>query len=145
MTSLYNMMRIIRQHNSANSRHFYSNLLVKLELHFRVESTEYKSVPFLRYNERYTSEYNPNAGAFAGASGLATQILLEAIGRCAETGDISRACVRDEVAATDMKTSLLGIPISFGAGNQVENATFFLFQVHDGNFLSLGTFRPVAE
>jgi hypothetical protein len=30
---------------------------------------------------------------------------------------------------------MLGIPVSFGSGNQVEGGKFFIFQVQDGNFV----------
>jgi len=89
------------------------------------------------YTSRYADEYG-EFGAFGGPSALAARIALEAIQRCVEADDLSRACVRDEIAATDLSDSLLGIPVAFGEGNQVEGAEFFIFQVQDGEFVLIG-------
>ena len=85
------------------------------------------------FNEAYSAEYSAEFGAFGGAAGLATQVLVEAISRCAEAGDVSRACVVTEMGNTDMESSMLGIPIQFGEGNQAGGG-FSLFQVQDGAF-----------
>ena len=74
-------------------------------------------------------------GAFGGPSGLSARIVAEAIGRCVDAGNLSRACVVDETAATNMSDSLLGIPVSFGEGNQINGGEFFIFQVQDGAFV----------
>jgi DNA-binding transcriptional ArsR family regulator len=34
-----------------------------------------------------------------------------------------------------LSPEMLGIPVSFGSGNQVEGGKFFIFQVQDGNFV----------
>jgi branched-chain amino acid transport system substrate-binding protein len=86
------------------------------------------------YTTRYAAQYG-DFGAFGGPSALSARILLEAIDRCVTADDISRACVVKETAATNLTDSLLGIPISFGPGNQVEGGRFFIFQVQDGNFV----------
>lgn len=85
------------------------------------------------YNEAYAAEYSEEFGAFGGAAGLATQVLVEAVGRCAEAGEVSRECVVTEVGNTDMSSSMLGIPVQFGEGNQADGG-FSLFQVQDGAF-----------
>lgn len=76
-------------------------------------------------------------GAFGGAAGLATQVLMEAIKRCVEAGNVTRACVLEAVDTTNLETTVLGIPISFGEGNQVDGS-FSVFQVQDGTFVLLG-------
>ena len=85
------------------------------------------------YNEAYAAEYSEEFGAFGGAAGLATQVLVEAVARCAEAGDVSRGCVVAEMGGTDMANSMLGIPVTFGDGNQAGGG-FSLFQVQDGAF-----------
>ena len=83
---------------------------------------------------RYEALYG-DYGAFGGPAALGARIVAEAIARCDAAGDLSRACVVTETTATNMEDSLLGIPVSFGAGNQVEGGAFFIFQVQDGNFV----------
>ena len=84
------------------------------------------------YNEKYAAEYNEDFGAFGGAAAMATQVMVEAIGRCVEAGDVSRACVVTEMGNTDMDT-LLEVHVAFGEGNQAGGG-FSLFQVQDGAF-----------
>jgi branched-chain amino acid transport system substrate-binding protein len=86
------------------------------------------------YNERYAAEYSEEFGAFGGAAALTTYVALNAVERCAEDGEVTRDCVLQAVSETDLETTPLGIPISFGEGNQVEGARFFIFQVQDGEF-----------
>ncbi|MEZ4870044.1 MAG: branched-chain amino acid ABC transporter substrate-binding protein [Caldilineaceae bacterium] len=75
-------------------------------------------------------------GAFGGAGGLTTQVLLEAVGVCVQSGDVSRACVVDALGNLNLESTVLGIPISFGEGNQAAGG-FSLFQVQDGAFVLL--------
>jgi hypothetical protein len=75
-------------------------------------------------------------GAFGGAGGLSAQVLLEAIDSCVETGDVSRACVVAALTNLELDTSVLGIPVAFGEGNQAAGG-FSLFQVQDGSFVLL--------
>ncbi len=82
----------------------------------------------------FTEEYGEAFGPFAAASALSTRIALEAIQRCLEAGNLSRACARDEIAATNMAESMLGFPVSFGAGNQLEGGHFTIYQVEGGGF-----------
>jgi branched-chain amino acid transport system substrate-binding protein len=86
------------------------------------------------YTSRYEAQFG-EFGAFGGPSALAGRIALEAIERCFNASDLTRACVVKEIAATNMSDSLLGIPISFGEGNQVNGGSFFIFQVKEGNFV----------
>ena len=96
------------------------------------------------FNDAYTAEYGAEFGAFGGASGLSTQVLVEAIARCAATGDVSRSCVVAEMGNTDMASSMLGIPMHFGGGNQAGGG-FSLFQLQDGAFNLLGGDSAMAE
>ncbi|MCB8945778.1 MAG: branched-chain amino acid ABC transporter substrate-binding protein [Ardenticatenaceae bacterium] len=87
------------------------------------------------YNEQYAAEYSEDFGAFGGASAMVTQVLVEAIGRCADAGDISRSCVVTELGNTDMDT-LLEVHVAFDENNQAQGG-FSLFQVQDGSFTLL--------
>jgi branched-chain amino acid transport system substrate-binding protein len=82
----------------------------------------------------YQEEFG-DFGAFGGPAALAARVASEAIQRCYEADTLTRECVVEEIGATDMETSLLGIPVSFGEGNQLEGGKFFIFQVQDGEFV----------
>ncbi|MEZ4677627.1 MAG: ABC transporter substrate-binding protein [Caldilineaceae bacterium] len=79
---------------------------------------------------------NEEFGAFGGASGFTTQVLLEAIGVCIEAGDVTRGCVVDALTNLNLESTVLGIPVSFGEGNQAAGS-YSLFQVQDGTFVLL--------
>jgi branched-chain amino acid transport system substrate-binding protein len=88
-------------------------------------------------NARYTELTGiEEFGAFGGAAGLAMQVLMEAVKSCVEAGDVSRACVLAAVDATNLETTFLAIPITFGEGNQADGS-FSVFQVQDGAFTLL--------
>jgi branched-chain amino acid transport system substrate-binding protein len=86
------------------------------------------------YNERYAADYSEEFGAFGGASGFTTFIALDALETCIRAGDVSKECVIEALGNLDLATTPLGIPVSFGEGNQAEGSRFFLFQVQDGAF-----------
>ena len=86
------------------------------------------------YTTRYEAQYG-EFGAFGGPAALAARIALEAIARCVNADNLSRDCVVQEVGATNMSDSLLGVPVSFGDGNQINGGEFFIFQVQDGQFV----------
>jgi branched-chain amino acid transport system substrate-binding protein len=90
--------------------------------------------------KRYTDEYG-EFGTFGPPTYAATMVVLEAIQRVAGAGDVTRAAVRDEVAKTDIETSVLGGPLAFDENGDVKNASFYIFEVKDGKFESV----PMAE
>ncbi len=89
------------------------------------------------YNRRYQERYG-DFGAFGGPSALAARIALEAIQRCNDAGNLTRQCVRDEIAATDMEDSILDYPVRFDANGQLEGGQFFIYQVQNGEFRLVG-------
>ncbi len=91
------------------------------------------------YNERYAAQYSEEFGAFGGAAGMAAEVLLSAIERCA--GDVTRECVVTELGNTDLPVTMLGIPIKFGANNQAEGG-FTLFQIQDSAYAVLASDDP---
>ncbi|RIK36733.1 MAG: hypothetical protein DCC55_26380 [Chloroflexi bacterium] len=103
-----------------------------------VFSPDPKQVPqaeeyITRYAEQYTSEF----GAFGGASALTTYVALDAIERCSQEGEVTRACVLEKLKSTDLAETPLGIPVAFDENNQVVGSRFFLFQVEGGEFTLL--------
>ena len=85
---------------------------------------------------RYVAKYDDKFSAFGPPAYVATQVILEAMQRDFEAnGELTRAGVHDEVAKTNMETSLLGTPIAFDENGDVLNASFFIFRVQDGAFV----------
>ncbi|MGQ0601291.1 MAG: branched-chain amino acid ABC transporter substrate-binding protein [Anaerolineales bacterium] len=76
-------------------------------------------------------------GNFGPPTYVATMAVLEAAVRASEAGSLDRATVLAEVGKTDMKESILGIPVKFATGGEVEGAAFFISQVKDGKFVQV--------
>jgi branched-chain amino acid transport system substrate-binding protein len=87
------------------------------------------------YNDAYVTEVGGEFGAFGGATALATYVALNAVESCKD--DLTRACIVTALDNTNLETTPLGVPVSFGEGNQTNNDNFFLFQVQDGKFVLL--------
>jgi len=96
------------------------------------------------YNEIYAANVGENFGAFGGAAAFTTYIALHAIEQCADADDLSRACVVDALTTINLESSPLGIPVAFGANNQLEDSRFFLFQIQDGQFALLDLEQSIA-
>jgi branched-chain amino acid transport system substrate-binding protein len=82
---------------------------------------------------RYTEQYG-EFGTFGPPTYAATMVVLEAIQRASEGGELTREAVRDEVAKTNIEQSVMGGPLAFDENGDVLNATFYIFQVKDGKF-----------
>jgi branched-chain amino acid transport system substrate-binding protein len=84
--------------------------------------------------DRYTKEFGDFATTFGPPSYAAATVVLEAMQRAFEGGKLDRATVRDEVAKTDEKMSVLGGPLSFDENGDVKGASFYIFQIKDSKF-----------
>ena len=83
---------------------------------------------------RFTEEYG-EFGTFGPPSYAATMVILEAIQRASDAGDLSREAVRAEVANTNIEQSVMGGPLAFDENGDVLNAAFYIFQVQGDNFV----------
>jgi branched-chain amino acid transport system substrate-binding protein len=83
---------------------------------------------------RFEEEYG-EFGTFGPPSYAATMVILEAIQRASEAGDLSREAVRAEVANTNIEMSVMGGPLAFDENGDVQNAAFYIFQVQGDNFV----------
>jgi len=84
--------------------------------------------------DAYQAKYG-DFTSFGAPTYAATLVALEAVQRAEKSGTLSRETVLAEMAKTDQATSVLGIPIKLSAKGDIENASFFLFQVKDGKFV----------
>lgn len=82
---------------------------------------------------RYTEQYG-EFGTFGPPTYAATMVVLEAMWRASEAGELSREAVVEEVRNTDQELSVLGGPLAFDENGDVEGASFYIFQVKGDNF-----------
>jgi branched-chain amino acid transport system substrate-binding protein len=84
--------------------------------------------------KRYTDK-NGAFGTFGPPTYAATTVVLEAMKRAFDGGNLTREAVRDEVAKTNQKLSILGGPLAFDKNGDVEGAQFYIFQVKGDKFV----------
>jgi branched-chain amino acid transport system substrate-binding protein len=93
--------------------------------------------------ERYIAQYDDSFTSFGPPSYAATMVLLEAIQRASDAGNLTREGVLAEVANTNQELSVLGTPLAFDERGDVLGASFYMFQVQDGSFVLVPV--PAAE
>ena len=84
--------------------------------------------------DAYQAKYG-DFTSFGAPTYAAMMVALEAVQRAEKSGTLSRETVLAELGKTDQATSVLGTPIKLSAKGDVENASFFLFQVKEGKFV----------
>lgn len=87
---------------------------------------------------RYTEQYG-DFGTFGPPTYAAAMVILEAMQRAFEAGNLTREGVLAEVANTDQELSILGIPLAFDENGDVLNASFYIFQVQGDDFVLIPT------
>ncbi len=84
--------------------------------------------------DAYQAKYG-DFTSFGAPTYAAMIVALEAVQRAEKSGTLSRETVLAELGKTNQASSVLGTPIKLSAKGDVENASFFLFQVKDGKFV----------
>jgi branched-chain amino acid transport system substrate-binding protein len=80
-----------------------------------------------------------SSGDYFGApSYVAAQVVAQAIDRACAKGSTTRAAVRAQIKKTKLKTSLLGLPVSFTAGGDIRGGKFGIYQSKKGQFARIG-------
>jgi branched-chain amino acid transport system substrate-binding protein len=75
---------------------------------------------------------------FGAPNYVVAQLEIAAIQRACKDGKVTRAEVRKQIAKTNLKTSLLGVPIKFTANGDVSGAKFFIFKIVNGKYVVVG-------
>ena len=83
--------------------------------------------------DAYQAKYG-DFTSFGAPTYAAMMVALEAVQRAEKSGTLSRETVLAELGKTNQASSVLGIPIKLNVKGDVENASFFLFQVKGGKF-----------
>lgn len=89
--------------------------------------------------EAYEKEYGPDFSSFGGPAYAATDVILQAIKSAMGSGEVTRASVLAAVAATNIESSVLGIPIAFDEKGDIKSASFFIFKVEGDKFVQVAT------
>jgi branched-chain amino acid transport system substrate-binding protein len=86
----------------------------------------------------YRKSHGGKGDYFGAPSYVAAQVIGGAINRACKDGTASRAEVRAQVRATNLKKSLLGIPISYDRNGDIKRKKFGIWKSVNGQFVSVG-------
>lgn len=86
----------------------------------------------------YRARYGNNWGTFGPPVYLAVQIAHRALRVACRNGTATRAEVRGIIARTRLSSSVLGMPIRFTARGDVVGARFFIFEIRNGQYVTVG-------
>jgi branched-chain amino acid transport system substrate-binding protein len=74
-------------------------------------------------------------GTFGPPSGLAGQVIANAMKKACKDGKASRAEVRKFIARTNMPKTILGLPLTFNAVGDNTHARFYIFKIQNGQYV----------
>jgi len=77
-------------------------------------------------------------GTFGPPAYLAVEVAANAIRRACQNGTATRLEVRRQIARTRMRTTVLGTPLRFTLLGDVVPARFFVFQIRNGRYITVG-------
>lgn len=83
--------------------------------------------------QRYEQQHGP-FGVYGPLAYEATMVALETIQRAAESGQLNRAAVAKEIAATNQANGVLARPLAFTGDGNLQDARFYVLQVVNGVF-----------
>jgi branched-chain amino acid transport system substrate-binding protein len=89
----------------------------------------------------YAAAHGGNGEYFGAPSFVAAQVVVNAITKActAGHGKATRAAVRKLIAKTKLKTSILGLPVSFTRGGNLKGGGFGIYQIQsNGSFKRIG-------
>jgi len=86
----------------------------------------------------YKRTHGGSGDYFGAPSYVAAQVVGGAIDKACKNGKASRAEVRKWIAKTNLKTSLLGLPVRFTKGGDLKGGGFGIYQSKNGEFARVG-------
>jgi hypothetical protein len=86
----------------------------------------------------FYAKFGKATSPFGAPNYVVAQLEIAAIQKACADGKVSRAEVARNIAKTNMKTSLLGVPIKFTANGDVSGAKFVIFKVVNGKYVVVG-------
>jgi len=86
----------------------------------------------------YKSNHGGRPDFFGAPTFVAAQVAVQAISRACANGTATRAEVRRQIAATKLKTSLLGVGVAFDAKGDIKGGRFGIFKIVRGVYTPVG-------
>jgi branched-chain amino acid transport system substrate-binding protein len=86
----------------------------------------------------YKKSHGGKGDYFGAPSYVAAQVIGGAIERACKDGKATRAEVRAQVRKTNLKKTLLGLPVRFTAGGDLRGGSFGIYQAKNGDFARVG-------
>jgi branched-chain amino acid transport system substrate-binding protein len=86
----------------------------------------------------YKRSHGGQGDYFGAPSYVAAQVVGSAIDRACKNGTASRAEVRAQIRKTNMKKTLLGLPVRFTSGGDLRGGSFGIYQSKNGDFARIG-------
>ena len=83
----------------------------------------------------YIRRYGPGWSVLGAPTYVATQVAMAAVDRACRNGTASRAEVRLALATTRLRTSVLGIPVSFTRAGDLRRDRYWIYRVAGGKFV----------
>ena len=90
--------------------------------------------PTIRAYRRTT----PSGDFFGAPSYVAAQVAVEAIQRACRNGTATRAEVRQQIRRTNIRRTLLGLPVRFTGGGDIRGGRFGVYRAQNANFVPVG-------
>jgi branched-chain amino acid transport system substrate-binding protein len=86
----------------------------------------------------FYKKFGHSTTPFGAPNYVVAQLEINAIKAACADGKVSRGEVRKWIAKTNLKTSLLGVPIKFTANGDVTGANDYIFKIVNGNYVQVG-------
>src|SRR5205807_1851646 len=86
----------------------------------------------------YKRTHGGQGDYFGAPSYVAAQVVGGAIARSCKNGKARRAEVRGQIRKTNLKKTLLGLPVRFTAGGDLRSGSFGIYQSKNGDFARVG-------
>src|SRR6185312_8086992 len=87
----------------------------------------------------YVKAHHGDGEYFGAPSYVAAQVVVGAVTKACADGKASRAEVRKDIAKSKLKSSILGLPVSFTAGGDLKGGGFGVYQIQsNGSFKRIG-------
>jgi branched-chain amino acid transport system substrate-binding protein len=87
----------------------------------------------------YAKAHKGDGEYFGAPSYVAAQVVVGAVTKACANGTATRAEVRKNIAKTKLKSSILGLPVSFKSTGDLRGGNFGIYQIQ-----SNGSFKPVG-
>ena len=87
----------------------------------------------------YAKAHKGDGEYFGAPTYVATQVVVGAVTKACANGTATRAEVRKNIAKTKLKSSILGLPVSFKSTGDLRGGNFGIYQIQ-----SNGSFKPVG-